>query len=52
MRLRNTPTPSTEISIVSPGFIAVVEPGVPVKMTSPGSSVAVWLMWLMIASTS
>jgi len=42
--LRSTPTPSNSISTRSPGFMAIVAPGVPVKMTSPGSSVTNWLM--------
>jgi hypothetical protein len=32
-------TPGISTSKVSPGFIACVVPGVPVKITSPGSSV-------------
>ncbi len=37
--LRNTPIPLISTSKVSPGFMAWVVPGVPVKITSPGSSV-------------
>src|SRR5687767_2549782 len=37
--LRSTPTPSTSISTTSPAAMARVVCGVPVKMTSPGSSV-------------
>src|SRR5262249_33889078 len=40
IRLRRTPTPSSSTSTTSPDFIALVDPGVPVKMTSPGRSVA------------
>ena len=36
---RSVPIPLISTSKVSPGFIAWVVPGVPVKMTSPGSSV-------------
>lgn len=36
---RSTPTPSTSISTTSPGLIARVVCGVPVKITSPGRSV-------------
>ena len=38
-RLRNVPMPSMTTSIVSPALNARVVPGVPVKITSPGSSV-------------
>lgn len=34
-----TPIPSISTSTISPGFIAPVVPGVPVKITSPCSSV-------------
>ena len=39
MVLRSTPTCSISISTTSPGCIADVDPGVPVKIMSPGSSV-------------
>ena len=37
--LRSTPTPSSSISTTSPGRIALVVPGVPVKIMSPASRV-------------
>src|SRR5262249_54396182 len=37
--LRNTPTPSTSISTVSPAWIGPTPSGVPVVTTSPGSRV-------------
>ncbi len=37
--LRSTPTCSSSISTTSPGCIADVDPGVPVKIMSPGSRV-------------
>ena len=37
--LRSTPTPSSSISTTSPGCMALVEPGVPVKSMSPDSKV-------------
>ena len=37
-RLRSTPTPSTSISTSSPTWIGAMPAGVPVAITSPGSS--------------
>src|SRR5688572_32841763 len=42
--LASTPTPSTSISTVSPGAIGPTPAGVPVEMTSPGSSVITFEM--------
>ena len=39
MVLRSVPTFSSSISMTSPGCMAAVDPGVPVKIMSPGFSV-------------